>query len=458
MHFLSLLALATSFFQYIVCLDSSSTSSISSQPISPHRKLYFVSDFDGTVAHYERYNSDENNRTEEGTSVDEESSLVHLPASTGTGKIAHVSRYSLELLLRIQALLRENQSACICASGQRVSTMKQRQVHFPAFDYWISENGGRIHDADLVELSEWTEVVKYCCNLYTFTYNSEPVFICPFRNIFKYVESDVEGRDVLDSFAASLAEQEIPGVKLDRSGYYTMLRVKGPIEALVNIAEKVPAGLKTTYNLGYLDIQLARCGKLSAIRWLLRHLNKRKRQEEECHDDEQFLYMGDDDNDVEPMSAALHAYVAQPCSEAVQKFVDSHASPESIFQTKLRGTKGTEELLMKVSNFIVKTSNFEQEGDFRYKTHEKVSSSASIRAKNSLTRSSDSDLSATNTADIEHTHNSGQNNFHARNRNTRNRNARSLSASDKIVLAVRDMLQKPKWLVSALLIGVIIVM
>lgn len=430
MHFLSLLALATSFFQYIVCLDSSSTSSISSQPISPHRKLYFVSDFDGTVAHYERYNSDENNRTEEGTSVDEESSLVHLPASTGTGKIAHVSRYSLELLLRIQALLRENQSACICASGQRVSTMKQRQVHFPAFDYWISENGGRIHDADLVELSEWTE----------------------------YVESDVEGRDVLDSFAASLAEQEIPGVKLDRSGYYTMLRVKGPIEALVNIAEKVPAGLKTTYNLGYLDIQLARCGKLSAIRWLLRHLNKRKRQEEECHDDEQFLYMGDDDNDVEPMSAALHAYVAQPCSEAVQKFVDSHASPESIFQTKLRGTKGTEELLMKVSNFIVKTSNFEQEGDFRYKTHEKVSSSASVRAKNSLTRSSDSDLSATNTADIEHTHNSGQNNFHARNRNTRNRNARSLSASDKIVLAVRDMLQKPKWLVSALLIGVIIVM
>jgi hydroxymethylpyrimidine pyrophosphatase-like HAD family hydrolase len=143
----------------IAFLTSTASSSSSQQP----QRVYFVSDFDGTLAHYETY---------EGENTD---SLVQLPASTGFGRVAHVSSRTLELLTHVQELSRRHGTATICASGQRVSTMQQRRPVFPAFDYWISENGGRIHDSDLVELTDWTEVI--CSTIISFVFRMHSFLI-----------------------------------------------------------------------------------------------------------------------------------------------------------------------------------------------------------------------------------------------------------------------------------------
>ena len=113
----------------IILIVLSTLRNTSSSPSSDRSAPYFVTDFDGTLAHYENLSAD----------------TIALPASSGSGKIAHISPTIVKLLEEISSRVKILDTAMICASGQRVSTMQQRQSYLPVFDYWISENGGRIH-------------------------------------------------------------------------------------------------------------------------------------------------------------------------------------------------------------------------------------------------------------------------------------------------------------------------
>lgn len=279
------------------------------------KSFYFVSDFDGTIAHYE-------------VSDGHQSEVIPLPASSGSGKVAYISSKTLELLAEISQHIESMNKAMVCASGQRVATMKQRQPYFPFFKYWISENGGRIHNDALEEIAEWTE----------------------------YVDSDETSKQALESFVSDITGLGLEDVKIDRTGYFSMVRIKAGPSSFDQIIQMIPATLKYTFNLGYLDVQLRLCGKLQAVRWLLNWLERRKGISNTA--DSPFMFMGDDDNDVEVASQAVCAFIAQPCSPAMRSFVEGvrrqqHEHREEAVVPALRDTEylglaGTEDLLAAV--------------------------------------------------------------------------------------------------------------
>ena len=285
----------------------------------PHKQssLYFVSDFDGTIAHYEKY--DYQNQSE----------IIPLPASSGSGKVALVSSKILNLLAEISYRL-EN-TGMICASGQRVSTMMQRSKYFPFFNYWISENGGRIHSNSLEEMSEWTE----------------------------FVESDHISRQALETLVSEVERLQLPEIKIDRTGYFSMVRFKADEhDSLRVILSMIPSTLKYTFNLGYLDVQLPRSGKLQAVRWLINTLEKRKGSTSNTN--LPFIYMGDDDNDIEIAGAAYLAFIAHPCSPAMKAFMEglqqnlmgNEKVTPFLQEAPFPGIEGTEALLEMVMNEI----------------------------------------------------------------------------------------------------------
>ncbi len=173
--------------------------------------------------------------------------------------------------------------------------MQQRQPFLPFFDYWISENGGRIHgniaasSGDGVELSEiieWTE----------------------------FLEADKISKSALESFNEALEALALSDVKIDRKGYHSMIRIKASNDSLEKIVDIIPSSLKYTSNLGYLDVQLRRSGKLQAVHWLLNRLEKRRNEDGYTGELPPFVFMGDDDNDVEIAAESAYALVAKPCS------------------------------------------------------------------------------------------------------------------------------------------------
>jgi hydroxymethylpyrimidine pyrophosphatase-like HAD family hydrolase len=98
-------------FLLALLVDSSEAASMS----------YFVTDFDGTISHYELASEVDDGR------------VLRLPASSGSGMIGLFSKDTLSLLKQIK----EEKITIICASGQRVQTMLQRAPFFPTIDYWI---------------------------------------------------------------------------------------------------------------------------------------------------------------------------------------------------------------------------------------------------------------------------------------------------------------------------------
>ena len=142
--------------------QSSSPSSANSQASSPLSPLYFVTDFDGTIAHYKIYEASSQSESDivSPTPPSSGNDPIALPASSGSGKIAYISQSTIDLLQEISRDVSDGfpATAMICASGQRVTTMMQRRASLPFFHYWISENGGRIHNGDMSELDEYTMV------------------------------------------------------------------------------------------------------------------------------------------------------------------------------------------------------------------------------------------------------------------------------------------------------------
>lgn len=267
--------------------------------------LCFVTDCDGTLCHYTSASSEPSEPSQ--LSEPSEPSEVRLPPSAGSGAVAIMSTDTQTLLAEIAA--HPSISAVVCASGMRLATALQRVPFLPAVRYWILENGGLVLERDaeggLVELEEW-------------------------RASRVSAEATAEA---LRQVALSAASE---GLRVD-AAYATMLRVKGPAAQLHALADRLPASLGLSFNLGHLDVYAAGGGKLAAVRWLLRRLRL---------DDRAFLYMGDDDNDVEAAAAALRAFVTMPCSADMRAaLLTGRVKGEA---AGAQGVRGTEQMLRAV--------------------------------------------------------------------------------------------------------------
>jgi hydroxymethylpyrimidine pyrophosphatase-like HAD family hydrolase len=188
----------------------------------------------------------------------------------------------------------------------REKTMRQRSLLFSSIKYWICENGGRIfrrdeNDVDKIEeMSEWTD----------------------------YLNEDKESCEDKEAFRCDV----------DTAGYNAMIRVRisddphsdESVQSKISrIVSSLPDKVKHTFNLGYVDILHRRIGKLAATRWLLNFIDKNNSVRSQCDNDVDFIYMGDDDNDVEIASKAKIALIVKPCSEEMSAFVETRVKNRS---------------------------------------------------------------------------------------------------------------------------------
>ena len=160
-----------------------------------------------------------------------------------------------------------------------------------------------------------------------------------------------------------------------------MVRVKSSSKELLNeISSQLPNTLKFTFNLDCLDIQPRGCGKYQATSWLLEYVKNKKLRENGSPVSENlppsFIYLGDDDNDIEIASYAQHSFIANPCSQDMLKFCESKQEEEiyssdsykpgetgdrittrkriTLTMAEAKGIKGTEELLNRVLSYLNK--------------------------------------------------------------------------------------------------------
>lgn len=284
--------------------------------------IWFVTDCDNTLVHYESVDASHSDGSlssnfphKNGNDFPFVEAIINLPASSGSGKVASLSSGTVGKLDEIS----KEGVQIICATGMRASTMLQREVFFPSISYWACENGGRI--------------------FYRENYGEPPKEITEYTELFK---SNIELKNDLAAFAETLRNE---GLQVDSNGYHTMIRVKG--DDLGTVVSRIPHTLSHTFNLGYLDIQYPGCGKLAAARWIIRnhHLQVQRvkadsqnpsngllastpntlgpHPTENLTDDLPFFFMGDDDNDVEIASASREAFITKPCSDAMQRFIDT---------------------------------------------------------------------------------------------------------------------------------------
>lgn len=308
--------------------------------------MVFVTDCDNTLVHYDSSEKSglsggfEFSQTTGGDIPDQE--LIVMPASSGSGKVASVSALTIK---RLNDIALENVET-ICATGMRASTMLQREGFFPTINYWACENGGRIfHRANQGEAP--TEIVEYA----------------------ELFQQNTDSQNDLATFAEVLRGE---GWAVDDKGYKTMIRVKG--ENQETIVPRIPSTLSHTFNLGYLDVQFPGLSKLSAVKWILNNrLNKSKLSEDSAIDisssmsaveqNPRFLFMGDDDNDIEIAAASTMAFITKPCSIAMQSFIDQYHSQkkagveksvavQAIHEAPSLRHRGTEALLASVLETI----------------------------------------------------------------------------------------------------------
>lgn len=266
--------------------------------------MYFVTDCDKTLVHYDdpidtKYHSD----------ID---SLIALPASSGSRKVGFVSKKTLNLVHEISQY-----TEIICVSGMRYSTMIQRQSLFPNIKYWIVENGGQIYQRNkndptvLEEVNEWQD--------------------------YLLSNKGVSHVYVLNQLANRLLEN---GWLVDQRGYRFMIRVNIKNKSNDEIQQAILNNLSTSYlthtfNLGYLDIYIRGCGKYPSVNWLLSHLQQKNQAVSSSGNDDRaskfstdYVFMGDDTNDIEIASHATLSCIVTPCSEEMRTWLNS-LSPSS---------------------------------------------------------------------------------------------------------------------------------
>lgn len=160
-------------------------------------------------------------------------------------------------------------------------------------------------------------------------------------------EGATEDRLALNSFAKELTRL---GWTVDQNGYDSMFRVRisqldPNSKSLQSLIDRIPVKhLKYTFNLDYIDIYIKGAGKLSSVEWLTAYLSQRNKNMNDYTDQCQspassstttaittslpkndFVFMGDDTNDIEIASRAKLAFIVMPCSDDMQNWMNGQA-------------------------------------------------------------------------------------------------------------------------------------
>jgi hydroxymethylpyrimidine pyrophosphatase-like HAD family hydrolase len=233
---------------------------------------------------------------------------IALPASSGTGKVGHVAVETLQLLDSIT----QRGTRVICVSGQRASTMIQRAPYFPSIKFWVCEGGSRLFVRD--EGGQLLEDYAFAERIYAASGISEP----------SQYRTDLE---TLRNFGSDL---ESSGHRVDTNGLQAMLRVKvDNAVAIEGILATLPARLRHTFNLGYLDITLAPIDKKSAIVQVI--------ADHSATQTGGYVFMGDDDNDLTAAQHSLEAFIARPCSSGMRSWLATLGVPASFLEDDKNG-------------------------------------------------------------------------------------------------------------------------
>jgi len=276
--------------------------------------MFLITDCDKTLVHYESNSNNNNN-------------IIALPSSSGSNKIGYIHKQTISLLDDIS---KNNKiEAIICCSGMRTSTMYQRYSYLPSITYWITENGGRIHEIKRIDGSNHSSIEE----------------ITEWKD---YLLSDDDNFQRLIQLQKDLINDgyDVDGIVLDNdcnkdsfeisisNNYSTMIRVKNSKNMdIMTIIPKISSSLKYSFNLGYLDIYLPNSGKLKSSLWLMKYIRRKKRLVDDEDQDQNeviiarddtnidYYFMGDDDNDIEIANNSTKAFIVEPCSESMQQFV-----------------------------------------------------------------------------------------------------------------------------------------
>jgi len=133
--------------------------------------------------------------------------------------------------------------------------------------------------------------------------------------------ADVE---TLREFGSDLEKR---GHNVDTKGLQLMLRVKVDDAALEGILATLPARLRHTFNLGYLDITLAPIDKQTAIAQVIA----------DNGGGGSYVFIGDDDNDLTAAQHSVEAFVARPCSSGMRSWLASLGVPASLLGDEVDG-------------------------------------------------------------------------------------------------------------------------
>jgi len=272
---------------------------------------------------------------------------ITLPSSSGSGKIGYVHRETISLLNDIS----NNVESIICCSGMRTSTMLQRRSYFPSISFWITENGGRIH-----------EVKKHN--------NTNESYVEEIIEWKDYLLSDNHNFQKLIQLQSDLVSSgwDVDGIKMDQNecftsnnditntntNYLTMIRIKNSKEKnkdISNILPLISPTLKYSFNLGYLDVYLPNSGKLKSSQWLMRHIRKRK-QHNYDNNTYTYFFMGDDDNDIEIADNSTKAFIVEPCSESMKLYINENIHTNKIVLSNKTYHEATINLLQIIHSLL----------------------------------------------------------------------------------------------------------
>lgn len=258
---------------------------------------YLATDMDKTLVFYDA-----------SVAVGHTPATVALPASSGTGRVGRVALETMELLSNIT----QRGTRVICVSGQRATTMLQRAPYFPSIKYWVCEGGSRLFVRDdeggSFQLVEDPNFAKRIYSASGISASSQQY------------HADVE---MLRGFGSDLEKR---GFNVDTKGLQLMLRVKVDDAALEGILATLPARLRHTFNLGYLDITLAPIDKQTAIAQVIAD-----------NGGGSYVFIGDDDNDLTAAQHSVEAFVARPCSSGMRSWLASLGVPAALLGDEVDG-------------------------------------------------------------------------------------------------------------------------
>ena len=285
------------------------------------------------------------------------------------------SSLSMESLVLLDEI--SLRATVLCASISNVLSMQSQQKSFPMVDWWILEQGGRIFSRQLDSSGNHivAEDLSYLAHTKAIVYDKDWAALSAFEGELRAeggaFEVDSTGYDSMFIVRERWIGLEIPRMShcadanvddkslssIDNGGDSdgnNENRSEAPIctstagvdahtLTLKALEGRIPPSLTYTYNNNALIIQVRGLGKLAGIEWLTKKL---------ANDGgyPAFLYMGDDDNDVDAASKASHAYLSPPKGKKMLSFVQNNGSNShgKLTTTEQAGPEGSAQLLHRV--------------------------------------------------------------------------------------------------------------